>query len=198
MTLEAIEQVAGYPGLFIICAMAGMPIPIPEDVPLLYAGIRISSGEWAIAPTLLAAMSGVYLRDAIAYGIGRALGDYVLHGKWVGLWIGRSKLDRAQRLINKYGYGAVLMGRFLVGFRAPVFLVAGAMGMRRRDFFFWDLTGLVVAVPGMIAIGYGFGPPVIDVVMLAGRRFREAAVVGVIALLIVWLAVSIWQRRSAT
>ena len=65
-------------------------------------------------------------------------------------------------MVSSRGAQAVLIGRFLLGFRTPVFLTAGAMGVPLRQFIFWDLVGGVVMVPGMVLLGYFFGLPALD------------------------------------
>ena len=176
--------------------VAGLPVPYPEDVPLLYAGIRISAGEWTFLPVLAVSMAGVYIRDLVAFGIGRWLGDHVLQGKWMKRWLGEKKLSRAMALVGGYGPHAVLIGRFMFGFRVPVFLVAGAMGVKRRHFLFWDALGLCVAVPAMVALGYGFGEPVIATVILLGRRFREGLLLTALFVIGAWLSWAWWRERK--
>ncbi|MBT3219991.1 MAG: hypothetical protein HN348_12950, partial [Proteobacteria bacterium] len=88
-----IEQITGYPGLFLVCAISGIPLPYPEDLPLLYAGVRIQGGEWTWIPTLLAAMSGVYVRDIIAFGIGYFVGGRLLQIQMFKSFIGEKKLE---------------------------------------------------------------------------------------------------------
>src|SRR5688572_25302369 len=157
-----IERVAGYPGLFVMCAASGILLPVPEDIALLYAGSRLETGEMLWGPALLAALLGVFARDLFAYGCGWLIGDWLLARPTIVAMFGRKKLDKARALVTRQGASAVLAGRFLVGLRAPVFLMAGAMGVPFRQFLVWNLLGLLVAVPGVVVLGYVFGPPLAE------------------------------------
>lgn len=188
---EMLEGIAGYPGLFAFCALSGIAFPVPEDVSLLYAGMRVESGAWSWAPTIAVAAAGVLTRDLVAYGVGRALGRWVLGARFVVTMVGKNRLDRARALVRRHGSRAVLFGRFMIGLRAPVFLVAGAVGTPVSKFVAWDLVGLAVTVPGVIVAGAFFGPPLVDVVFAAAQSSQVVLplVLGVIAL--AWFA---WSR----
>jgi membrane protein DedA with SNARE-associated domain len=76
---------------------------------------------------------------------------------------------------------AVLIGRFLIGFRAPVFIVAGASKVRFRSFLLYNSLGLLVAVPAFIYLGFAFGEGINDLVFQAMARMRELVVVTALA-----------------
>lgn len=192
MFRELVENIAGYPGLFAFCALSGIAFPVPEDISLIYAGIRIDEGQMTWAPALTVALVGVLIRDVVMYGIGRFLGDWLLAKKRVRRFFGEKKLARAMDLIERRGSVAVMIGRFLIGFRSTVFLVAGAGHMSFRRFLFWDLIGLLVTVPGVVVLGYAFGPPLVELFYLLAARSRE-----VLALLVlVAVGFALWRWRA--
>lgn len=190
---DLIEATTSYAGLFWLCALSGIIVPFPEDIPLLYAGILIESGRLAWAPTLGIALVGVLLRDLIAFAVGRWVGGWLLRRAFVQRLVGIERLSLATRMVRAHGARAVLAGRFFVGMRAPVFLVAGAMGTRTRQFLLWDAVGLIVAVPGMVLLGFGLGPPVVDQALSLMRSSRWAA--GVLAIVV--LAMLGWRALRA-
>lgn len=195
MIRELVESVSGYPGLFAFCAISGLVVPLPEDFSLLYAGARIGNGDWAWAPTLIVALLGVMTRDVFAWGIGRYFGGWLLETVWADRLIGARRLQRARRLVEVHGSAAVLFGRFLIGFRAPVFMVSGAMGIDLRRFVLWDVLGLLIAVPGMIGLGYAFGAPMSDLVFWILQRTR-LVVVGTALVGGLWLWWRLRERSS--
>ena len=172
MIRTLIESVTGYPGLMFACAASGILLPLPEDFPLLYAGMRIADGTWGWSATIAVALVGVAVRDALAWTLGRVVGDLLLRREGFRRWLGGRAIDRAQRLITRHGASAVLLGRFMIGFRTPMFAVAGAMGVPLRSFAAWDALGLLVAVPLSIVLGYAFGQPLADAVFLVLQRTR--------------------------
>lgn len=184
------SQISGYPGLVLFCSASGLVVPVPEDVALVWAGSQIGGGTFTWAPTVAAALVGVQVRDLAAWGIGRVLGEALLDSAWAGRLIGRRKIARARRLVGDHGAAAVLMGRFFVGFRAPVFLVAGAMRLPLRQFVRWDLLGLLITVPAVIALGYAFGEPLLEGVRWALARSKLV----VLALAVVGAVAWMWTR----
>lgn len=187
MTLDS------YASLWMACASSGILVPVPEDLPLVWAGIRVADGEWSAALTVLAALLGVGARDIIAWLAGRALGAVLLDGTRANGWIGRRNVEWARRVVDRHGAFAVFLGRFFVGFRAPVFAVAGAMGVPFRSFLLYDGVGLLLAVPLTLSLGWAFGHPVLTFVLAAvswGRTW--IAPIGVAAALAVTAA---WQWR---
>ncbi len=185
-------QTTGYWSFALACASCGIVLPLPEDVPLIWAGMQIATGQWRWIPTLTAALVGVQTRDWLAWGFGRALGEAVLDSAWLTRLFGRRRLAHSQRLVRDHGAIAVLFGRFFIGFRTPVFLVAGAMRIPFRQFARWDAIGLLLTVPAVIALGFALGQPLLDAAHWAMERARFVAVaVGLAAVAWLW-----WQARQ--
>lgn len=176
-----IENSLGYPGLFLACAGSGILVPVPEDVPLLFAGTRIASGEWSWLLTLGVAWLGVATRDVVSWAIGRFLFRWLLatgRARWL---LGGRRIERAKRLVTNHGAAAVLLGRFMVGFRTPVFVAAGAMGVPLRSFALYDALGLTLAVPLAVGLGFWFGSPVAEV---AAALLHRASSLGIVAVVL--------------
>jgi len=180
MIRDLVETIAGYPGLLLFCAVSGIAFPLPEDFPLIYAGVRIAEGNWSWGPTLTVAVVGVLIRDILAYGIGRVLGRRLLYAGWVRRLVGDNKIAWAEEIVRSHGAYAVFLGRFLIGFRAPIFMVAGATRVPMKSFALWDLLGVVVVVPAVIILGFGFGEPIADTFFWIMARAREAVGVCVV------------------
>jgi membrane protein DedA with SNARE-associated domain len=178
--------------LFLLCAGSGIVVPLPEDVPLMYAGIKLHDGTAAWPATLVVAAFGVLARDVGVYLLGRVFGAWMLEKDWIRRILGRKRVARAERLIEEKGTAAVLTGRFLVGFRAPVFFAAGAAGMELGNFALWDAVGLCVAIPLAVGLGFLFGRPVVDAVYAVAANGRWI----VSALVLLLAAAWIWARRD--
>lgn len=187
MIRQLVANVSGYPGLLLFCATSGILMPLPEDFSLIYAGVRLKGGQFAWLPTLTAAVVGVGIRDLFAFLVGKTLGGWLLHHGLVRRLVGSRRLDRAEAMLRDHGPSAVLMGRFFVGFRATVFMAAGATGVSLRQFALWDGLGLLVAVPATVVLGYVFGEPLADLSFWLVQR-AQLVVVGLLVLGAVWLA----------
>lgn len=190
MIREFIEGIGGYPGIFLLCALSGIAFPLPEDISLLYAGIRLKEGSLSWAFTLGVAASGVMTRDVAAYSVGRFFGDWILSSRFARRW-GGAKLDRARHMLDERGSSAVFVGRFLIGIRATVFFAAGASGLSFRRFFLWNLAGMVLTVPPVVILGYFFGDPLVQT---ASWFLHRGKFVGLAILLL--LGAALWLRMQ--
>lgn len=192
---ELLEGIGGYTGLFFFCVGSGWILPVPEDVALLYAGMRIEEGEALWLPTTLVAIAGVLVRDGIAYGIGRGLGDLFIDHPTVLRMVGPKRVARSRRLVEAQGSRAVMIGRFLVGLRAPVFMACGAARMPFGWFLLWDFLGLLVAVPLAMILGYFFGAPLVDGLFWVLASVRPAGV-GLLLILLVGSLAWVYANRD--
>ena len=182
---DALAAASGYTGLFTLCALAGLLIPIPEDVAVVFAGTQVHLGDVSLVPTLIVVGAGVLTRDTIAYSLGRLAGAPLLRHRWAGRLLGQHRLDWAQSLVQRRGGAAVLIARFAVGMKVPLFIVAGALRVPLLQFFAWDLLGAMVTVSVTVSLGYLFGPPLTE-----GTRWllENKLALGVVLLLVAaWL-----------
>ena len=151
------EAFLGYPSLFLICSFSGILLPFPEDLPLLFAGMHVAEGSASWWPTIFIGVAGVLVRDIIAYTLGRVLGKRPSGRRLAYRFFGRKRVLRAADMVEEYGSVTVLIGRAFVGFRAPIFVVSGAMGISFRKFLMWDTLGLLLVIPITVYIGQTTG-----------------------------------------
>jgi len=157
-----VEGVEGDLGLFLICCVTGLLIPVPEDLVVLYAGWLIAEGTRDWTSTVLIVSLGMLIRDLLTYALGRTAGNWLLERPWTERVIGRRKLARAREMFAERGTTAVVIGRFLVGMRVPVFFIGGSMRLPFRKFLVLDAIGVMLSVPLLLLLGNVFGQPLID------------------------------------
>ena len=66
-------------------------------------------------------------------------------------------VEKSKRLFATPGKKAVFFGRFLMGLRAPLFLVAGITRFPFKNFFIMDLTAAIISVPLLFYLSFYFG-----------------------------------------
>src|SRR5438094_8029030 len=75
----------GYVGVFAALILAGCGLPIPEELPVITAGILVGHEDtnlkWYIM--LPVVIMGVVIGDGFLYAIGRFWGTWFLRRKWV-------------------------------------------------------------------------------------------------------------------
>jgi membrane protein DedA with SNARE-associated domain len=134
--------------------VAGLGLPIPEDIMLLAAGVLVQRGEVSYGGALAACAVGVIIGDTTIFLIARRLGPGALVRRPLKWLITPARHQRIEAMFARHGNVIVFMGRHMAGLRAPIFAMAGIHGMKLRQFWLWDGLGLCVSAPVVIGIGY--------------------------------------------
>lgn len=139
----------GYQGIFLALVMSGLGFPIPEELPVIMAGILVghddSTLRWYIM--LPVVMAGVVISDGFLYGIGRIWGSRFLDLRWVQRRIVTpEKRAQIEKNLHERGIMILLGARLLPGIRSPIFIVAGSLRVPLGRFLLAD--GLY-AIPGV-------------------------------------------------
>lgn len=170
-------------GMAVIAAVlffeeVGIPIPVPGDLVMVLAGIRVAQGKDPLWLVLVieevASVAGASLLFTGSRRFGR---DLVLrYGRFVHL--GPEALARAEARVKRHGGWAIAGGRLVPGFRIVTVVAAGALGLRYRTFLpalalgaflyllIYTLLGLFVG-PAVLALLEGLGLPVTALLSLA-------------------------------
>jgi membrane protein DedA with SNARE-associated domain len=150
---EYILSHGSYLAIILIITLTGAGLPIPEEVPIVAAGVLSSPAVGRLNPTFafLACLVGALLGDSLMYAIGRYLGSAFLrrHPLFARLLHGERE-KQMEALIERQGLKVFLLARFMVGVRAPVYMAAGVMRMKFATFL------LVDAVCASIVVGTFF------------------------------------------
>lgn len=180
----------GYLGIVIFLVLTGCGLPIPEEVPIVLAGVLSSQDklvtEWAFAACLLGALLGDSLMYAIGYHFGHGL--LVEHPKF-GKFLGAQREEYFEQAIQRHSFKVMLLARFMVGVRGPVYLAAGVVRMPFRRFILCDLICATLVVGAFFSLSYFYGEKITEFVLDAEKTFTLIllAVAGVVFL---W-----WMRR---
>jgi membrane protein DedA with SNARE-associated domain len=171
-----------YVGIFLVLFVAGLGAPIPEEAPILAAGILASQQiiRWWLA--LLVCFAGVLSGDVVLYWIGHHWGEHILDWR-----VTRFVLtpEREKILIEKYhrhGIKIVFTARFVAGFRAAAFLTAGIVRIPFWKFFLVDGIAAVVGVPLGFGVAYLFTDQLPAILHGVHRAERLLILVGMVVL----------------
>ncbi len=134
--------------------IAGLGLPIPEDLMLLAAGVLVHRGEVSFAGALIACAIGVFIGDTTIFLMARRLGPAALTRRPFRWLITPERHVRIEAMFARYGNVIVFMARHMAGLRAPTFAMAGLHGMPLSKFWLYDGLGLCVSAPVVIGIGY--------------------------------------------
>src|SRR5262245_65888360 len=113
MVERAIEYFS-YAGLLVILLLASLGLPVPEEVPIITAGILSHEGIlrwWLALPTCIA---GVLAGDLILYGAGRHWGERVLEHRLLGRLLTRERLEEIEAGYRRRGLQLVVLSSNVV------------------------------------------------------------------------------------
>lgn len=124
---------------------------MPGDVVLLVASTAVRDVPEGVA-LAIAAIVGSLAGETIGFSLGRWLGPKANQGR-VGRWIGRHRIDRAERFLRERGGVAVFASRFLPVFHSVVPFVAGFSGMPYRRFIRWTMPACCIWSTAYVGFG---------------------------------------------
>lgn len=183
--------------LLIVLALiiAGLGLPVPEDIMLLAAGVLVHRGEASYVEALIACAIGVFIGDTTIFLIARKLGPAALGRRPLRWLITPERHAKIEEMFARYGNVIVFMARHMAGLRAPTFAMAGMHKMPITRFWLWDGLGLCVSAPIVIGIGY-FMADKLDEAKEWLSHFEHVVIVVLVLAALVFVA---WRklRRSS-
>ncbi len=187
---DILLQHSSYLLIILVLILTGSGLPLPEEVPIIAAGILSSQGTMDPWIAFGCCLFGAIVGDSIMYWIGFHFGRSVLreHPRWAR-WVTPEREVQIESMFRRHGLKVFFVARFLVALRSPVYLTAGILRVSFRRFFLIDLVCATAVVGTFFGLTYLFGEHI-------ARHFRRAegwftfAVVIVVACVILF----IWRR----
>jgi membrane protein DedA with SNARE-associated domain len=199
---HALEQFLanyGYFAIFLLMFVeeAGLPLPLPNEVALMYVGYLAYQGKLDANIAGLVATLGAAAGSAVLYTIARRGGRPLIHRFGRFIHVTDARIDQAERWVARYGAISIPVARLTPGLRIATTIVAGVLRVSYRI--------VIISVVGVSLVWSYFwvhlGRALGDRWEEGARTFEKAGrwgLIGIIAvvalvLLIRWL----WQRRKA-
>ena len=189
--LASLFHPGSYFGIFAFLVLTGCGLPVPEEVGIVLAGVLSSQGHLRPEPALVACLSGALLGDCLIYAIGRRWGPGLLvaHPRFAKL-LKADREEKFEEAIERHAFKVLLLARFMVGIRGPVYLAAGAVRMPFRRFVMYDAIGVSIVVGGVFALSYAYGDAV-----LGWIRHAEMGVTITVLAVVAAVAVYLYRRH---
>lgn len=198
--VELLVHEGSYLVLFAALVVAGLGIPLPEDIVMISGAILAQRGVTDLGPTVAVLAFGVFVGDSLLYWVARRVGVAVYEWKLVKRVMPAPRRAWLEGKIDKHGGFVVFCARHVAGFRGPTFALAAIHGISYPRFIFWDMLGLFISLPLWMSLGWFFGDS-IDQLMnhtATAERIATVTVLGLIVLVIaVHAIVSALRRRRA-
>ncbi len=184
----------GYLALLLGIWAASVGVPIPEEIPLLSAGILAALGIIEIPEAIAVGLFACVTGDLLVYGLGRRIGSHLNEHPYLRRIMRGRYLLRARHLYVRRGPWTLLVARLLPGLKMPFIFTAGALRMPFQRFLLYDVLSVSVLVPSLVLVAYHSSLSVAQL----DRLFVDVSLVAVPAfLLVLGLLVGLyaWRRR---
>ncbi len=143
-------------GIF-LAVLSTLVLPLPEELALLGAGWFAHEGAISLVAAWLVSWSAVIAGDTASYFIGRGFLPALLRTRPGKRLVKPDTRAWAEELVKEHGFRAILLGRFLVGLRGPVYLAIGASKYPALRFSAINAAVGLVEVALLVGLGYVFG-----------------------------------------
>ena len=185
-----------YGGILAGLLLGGLGLPIPEEVPILAAGVLSHEGlaRWWLA--LPMCLLGVLSGDVVLYWVGRHWGEHVLAWRVVRWVLTPAREDTLVTAYREHAMKTVATARHVAGLRAAAFLTAGIARVPFWKFLVADAGAAAVSVPFVFGLAYFFTDQIYAILADVHRVERWAALavlLGLAAGVVVYVVR--WNRR---
>lgn len=175
---------------FGLLMLAGLNVPISEDLILLSAGaITATCIPEHYTRMLIWLYIGCWVSAWEAYAIGRYLGPKLYDIKWFSHILTRSRIAQLHHYYEKFGIFTFILGRFIPGgVRNTLFMTAGLGKMHFGKFIFRDGIACLISTNVLFYLGFMFGEnyKVIVDYLNTYTHFVVIVIVSIIGIALAW------------
>jgi membrane protein DedA with SNARE-associated domain len=137
---------------------SGVPMPMPGDVFVMYAGHHASQGLLTLLAAWLGLVAVVVLGASNLYFISQRWGrEIVEHRLAKFLHLTPARIDQAERWFGRWGVWTLVFGRHVPGLRVPLTVAAGIFRVRYRVFVASVAISTAVWAGFFMTLGAVFG-----------------------------------------
>ncbi len=181
-----------YALVFLVLLAAGFGLPLPEDIPLIMAGVLVHHGQADLVTMIIVGYLGIIVGDSIMFSLGRRFGANAT-GFFAKL-ITPARRARVEALFARHGEKIVMAARFMPGVRTVTYFTAGSVGMSFTKFVMYDSIAALASAPLFVVLGYKFGAD-IDSLFLRIAAGERGVIIGIVLLVVGLVVFSRWRAR---
>jgi membrane protein DedA with SNARE-associated domain len=194
--LQELLQRFSYLGILAALLLGSLGVPIPEEMPIVAAGILSHEGlaRWWLA--LPVCVLGVLAGDMVLYWAGRRWGERLLGWRGVRHVLTRARANWLKAAYREHAMKTVAMARHVTGLRAAAFLTAGIARVPFWKFILADAAAAAVSVPLAFGLAYFFTHQIYAILADVHRVERWLALAGLVVVAgALVVSAARWNRR---
>jgi membrane protein DedA with SNARE-associated domain len=185
------QLVWSYFAIFLVMMLTGAGLPIPEEVPIIAAGIASAHGSLIPWLAFTCCLAGALIGDCIMYYLGYHFGRGILKDHpWFARFLTPEREAQIEDKFRKHGLGVFFIARFLVGLRSPVYITAGILRVSFRRFLMIDLVCATIVVGTFFGLTYFYGKEI-----TAWVKRAEVGLSVAVVLLALSVGIYLWRRH---
>ena len=151
--ISYLEQFS-YVGIFLLLALSGYLVPIPEEILLLLTGYIAALGFNNVYIALIASILGILAGDNVLFWLSRYKGSRLIDR--LKRKVRKNALAKYRHLMKRHIGKTIFIVRFIVGLRFFGPFLSGSMKVKWKIFQFYNLIAVVIYAPIMIFLGFHF------------------------------------------
>ena len=189
---------SSYFGIFIVLVLTGCGLPLPEEVPIVVAGVLAADGSLNVYLALAACLLGAVAGDCVMYYIGHHFGrSWLREHPFLARHFTPERERQIEEKIRKHGLKVFFLARFMLGVRAPMYITCGIMRVPFRRFLLADAISASVVVSLFFWLSYYIGEGVLKWIKQGERAITIIVAIVVIVVVIVMYRKYRRRRLSA-
>jgi membrane protein DedA with SNARE-associated domain len=195
-SIEQFLEEFTYLGVFLVLFVAGLGVPIPEELPVLASGVLAHEGVvrwWLMLPV---GVLGVLSGDVTLYWIGHHWGERVLAWRMMRCVLSRQREEALKMAYRRHGVKIVFTARHVVGLRAAAFVTAGIAHVPFGRFLAADAAAATIGVPVTFGLAFFFTEQ-LEQIVAGVHRVERWAVIAALVGVAGWIAVRAYRRSRA-
>ena len=185
-----------YAAVFGLLVAGGVGVPVPEELIQLTVGYLARRGVLSLVPGIVVAWAGLVVGDFLLFRLGRSHGPRFLESRHVARVFTPRRRAFVERHFARHPILTIVLARHASGFRLPVFVMAGASGVRSRTFLLADGLSALASVPLVVGAGWYFAGHIEEL----KRQIRWVELAVAVAALLgaaAWVLLARRQERKA-
>ena len=188
----------GYLGIVLAVVLGNMGVPIPEESVLMLAGYGASRGVLKLPLVLIVGIVSAVAGDNLGYWAGRRYGRRAIERFGHLALVSPARMEKITAFMARHGALAIFGARFIVGLRTLAGPLAGATGVRPLTFVTANILGALIYVPYAVAVGYGVGWSLGDVIARFVTGRVDDILLGLLILALIVGAIRFLRERRRT
>jgi membrane protein DedA with SNARE-associated domain len=137
--------------------LSTLVLPLPEELALMGAGFWAHQGALPLWAAWVAATAGNVVGDTASYLVGRYFLDRLLRTRFGKRIVSPEMRKWGADFVKRHGFWAIVLGRFLVALRGPVYFAIGASKYPLGRFELVNSIVALVESAALVWLGYVFG-----------------------------------------